>query len=122
MHYIIYHDKSVEQVEDKIAEIIWSKSNTMKGAEINGKKYIFSAIAKIREEKDYFKEYPDKRPDTLRDIFGENYGEFNKQIRQPTTQAKELMRKGFIKCRAKMFGESEEEARIKFKDFKLFKI
>lgn len=121
-HYIIYHDKSIEEVSEKVAEVIWSKSGTgARGVEVNGKKYIFSSIFKIRSEEDYFKEYPDRRPYTTPDVTSEEFWKVNQQIRKPTTRAKELMTKGFIQARNEM-GESEEDARQKFKDFKLFTI
>lgn len=63
MHYIIYHDKSVELIEDKEAQILWDESCAgNKGVEINGKKYIFSSFAKILNENDYFAQYPEKAP------------------------------------------------------------
>lgn len=118
MQYIIYHDKSHEAVDDKIANLIWEKSTSgLKGSEINGKKYIFSSIAKILPEEDYFKQYPDKRPEVTYNQFEDLYGaEGNQQIRQPTTRARELMKGGFIGYHLSQ-GKTPEEAKKKFDDF-----
>lgn len=63
MHYIIYHDKSIEWVEDKTAKIIWDESCAgNKGIEINGRKYIFSSISKILPEEEFFRQYPGQAP------------------------------------------------------------
>lgn len=115
--YSKVHHKITQEQKDKIMDAQFTRMNMPDGSVVSN-----GNIAEIVTEMKYFETYPDKRPDSVRDIFGENYAEFNRQIRQPTTQAKELMRKGFVKCRKEVFGESEEEARIKFKEFKLFKI
>lgn len=79
-------------------------------------------IADILPEDKYFQTYPDKRPEEERNTYNEVYAMFNTQIRKPTDRAKKLMTQGFLKCRKDLFGESEEVARQKFKDFKLVKI
>lgn len=114
--YSKVHHKITQEQKDKIMDAQFTRMNMPDGSVVSN-----SNISDILPESKYFETYPDKRPDSLHDLFGEKYGEFNKQIRQPTTRAKELMREGFINCRKEVFGENEEQARIKFKDFKLFK-
>jgi hypothetical protein len=116
MHYIIYHDKSQEQVEDRVAEIIWQKSSEgLKGVELNGSKYLFSSIAKILKEDDYFKQYPDRRPESSFNQFEENYSAELNQVRQPTERAKEFMRGGFIGYHTEQ-GKTAEQAEEKWND------
>lgn len=117
MQYIIYHDKSHELAEDKIADLIWAKSAAgMKGVEIAGKKYIFSSIAKILKEDDYFTQYPEKRPPEIRDQFEDVYGaQGNQQIRQPTVKAKELMKQGFFQYHIEK-GKIPQQAEEKYRE------
>jgi len=120
-YYIItyskVHHKITQEQKDKIMDAQFTRMNMPDGSVVSN-----GNISDILPEAKYFEMFPDKRPEETRDDFQKNYGAFNLQVRQPTTQAKELMRKGFVKCRKEVFGESEEEARVHFKDFKLFRI
>jgi len=71
MYFIIYHDKSTQKVEDKIAKVLIERAcdKEKKGVNIDGKMYLFSGISKILTEQDYYEQYPDKRPDTTPDYY-----------------------------------------------------
>lgn len=118
MQYIIYHDKSVAEVSDKVADAVWRKScEGSKGVEINNKKYIFSSIAKILFEEDYYSQYPHKRPTEIRNQVEELYGDMeSQQIRKPSKLAGKLMKQGFIQARMET-GENKEVAEQKFKEY-----
>jgi len=117
MHYIIYHDKSFSAVEDKTAQILWDKScEGLKGVEINGTKYNFSSISKILSEKDYYDQYPDRRPPENYNQFEDIYGDKgSEQIRKPTEKAKEQMKEGFFRYHYEQ-GRTTDEAQKKWEE------
>ena len=117
MHYIVYHDKSFNPVDDKTAQILWDKScEGLKGVEINGTKYNFSSISKILLEEDYYIQYPHRRPpDNLKqldDIYGDKGCDL---IRKPTEKAKEQMKEGFFQYQHER-GLATEDAQKKWEE------
>lgn len=115
--YTKVHHKLTQEQRDTIMSTDFDRMEMPDGSMLTN-----NNISDLLPEEKYYQTFPDKRPEEVRDDFQKNYGGYNQQIRKPTTRAKELMTQGFLKCRMEVFGETEEEARVKFKDFKLFKI
>ena len=118
MQYIIlFHDNSTKEISEKIGKILTEKMenpNNMQGVNINGSFYKFSSIAKILTLNDYYQQYPDQRPETIKEWTYPIEG--NQQIRKPTTRARELMKQGFVQYHKEQ-GRTDEEAEQKWKDF-----
>lgn len=119
-HVIVYHDGSRKWVSAKVAEMVLIKScdKDLQATIINGEHFKFSAIAKIIPKEEFFEQYPDERPEEVRNTFQDIYGDVgNQQIRQPTQRAAELMKQGFMKYHAEQ-GRTPEQAEEKWKQFK----
>ena len=72
---IIFHDKGEKWITEKQADYVLEQScqPNAKGIKLDGSFYTFSSMAKILSEKDYYEQYPDKRPET-KNVFEEFYG------------------------------------------------
>ena len=115
---IVFHDKSHKFITQAQASLIFQASGT------NAKSITtpalgmitFSAIAKVMSIDDFYTEYPQHREEQPRDLFKEMYS--NQQIRQPSTRAGELIKKGFIDYKISR-NKTYEQALKEFNEFKI---
>lgn len=102
---IVYHDGTFKMISEPQASLIFQASTQTDSKSIvtqNLGLVVFSSIAKIISVKDFYEQYPQHRPETPRD-FTPEYKLLN-QVRQPTKEALDLMKKGFIQQR--MYGNA----------------
>lgn len=112
-HFVITYAKTHFPITDEQNEILRGLSPDDE-IDLDGSYVRIKNIAEILSESKYYETYPDRRPPETQNVFQEQYGDINKQIRQPTQRAKELMKQGFLRGYMKTWGGSQENAEKRF--------
>jgi hypothetical protein len=121
-YVIMFKDGGFTHITDaQEDQIVFASGKGEKELRINGEFISFSSISRIPTEETFYRQFPDRRPEEVRDNFGDKYlpllnAPGNQQIRKPSKRAAELMLQGF-KSYFLEKGYTEEQVEQKTKEF-----